>query len=64
MTTYTTPVPATNPQLAPFRPPATSSDLAAMDAGELVAAHLDGNSQAFGELVRRYRVRLLNFIYR
>ena len=64
MTTYTTPAPATNAPLAPFRPPVATSDLAALDAGELVAAHLDGNTQAFGEIVRRYRVRLLNFIYR
>jgi RNA polymerase sigma-70 factor, ECF subfamily len=33
------------------------------DAG-VVAAHLAGDRQAFGELVDRYQTRLLNFVYR
>ncbi|MGH7751941.1 MAG: RNA polymerase sigma factor, partial [Gemmatimonadales bacterium] len=33
------------------------------DAG-VVAAHLGGDRQAFGELVDRYQTRLLNFVYR
>ena len=31
---------------------------------EVVQASLDGDSRAFGELVRRYDQRLLNFVYR
>ncbi|HEU4880813.1 MAG TPA: sigma-70 family RNA polymerase sigma factor, partial [Longimicrobium sp.] len=35
-----------------------------LDDSGVVAAHLDGNRLAFGELVERYQNRLLNFIYR
>lgn len=35
-----------------------------LDDSGVVAAHLDGDKRAFGELVERYQTRLLNFIYR
>jgi len=35
-----------------------------LDDSAVVAAFLDGNKRAFGELVERYQNRLLNFIYR
>lgn len=35
-----------------------------LDDSGVVAAFLDGNKRAFGELVERYQTRLLNFIYR
>jgi RNA polymerase sigma-70 factor (ECF subfamily) len=35
-----------------------------LDDSGVVAAFLDGNKRAFGELVERYQNRLLNFIYR
>jgi RNA polymerase sigma-70 factor (ECF subfamily) len=35
-----------------------------LDDSAVVAAFLDGNKRAFGELVERYQTRLLNFIYR
>jgi len=38
--------------------------LAALDDSGLVAAFLAGEGRAFTELVNRYHVRLLNFIYR
>jgi RNA polymerase sigma-70 factor (ECF subfamily) len=38
--------------------------LAQLDDSSLVAAFLDGEARAFNELVGRYHVRLLNFIYR
>ncbi|NJD10799.1 MAG: sigma-70 family RNA polymerase sigma factor [Gemmatimonadetes bacterium] len=38
--------------------------LAALDDSALVAAFLAGDARAFTELVDRYHVRLLNFIYR
>lgn len=41
-----------------------ASDLANAENARLVAAHLQGDEFAFGELVRRYQSRLLNFIYR
>ena len=34
------------------------------DDSVLVAAHLDGDPRAFGELVTRFQARLLNFVYR
>lgn len=34
------------------------------DNGELVAAHLAGDTRAFDELVERYRGRLINFVNR
>jgi RNA polymerase sigma-70 factor (ECF subfamily) len=39
-------------------------DLGAADDSGLVAAFLAGEPRAFGHLVERYHVRLLNFIYR
>ncbi|MBK6495977.1 MAG: sigma-70 family RNA polymerase sigma factor [Gemmatimonadetes bacterium] len=41
-----------------------ASDAANLENSRLVAAHLAGDERAFGELVRRYQVRLLNFIFR
>ena len=38
--------------------------LGEMTDSEVVQASLDGDSRAFGELVRRYDQRLLNFVYR
>jgi RNA polymerase sigma-70 factor (ECF subfamily) len=35
-----------------------------LDDSGVVAAHLDGDRLAFGELVERYQNRLLNFVYR
>ena len=34
------------------------------DDSALVAAHLGGDPRAFGEIVRRFQARLLNFVYR
>jgi RNA polymerase sigma-70 factor, ECF subfamily len=41
-----------------------ASDRANEENARLVAAHLAGDELAFGELVRRYQGRLLNFIFR
>ena len=38
--------------------------LGEMTDSEVVQASLDGDARAFGELVRRYDKRLLNFVYR
>lgn len=38
--------------------------LSRLEDGEVVAAHLAGDSRAFGELVQRYQGRLINFVYR
>ena len=35
-----------------------------LETADLVARHLDGDPRAFGEIVKRYQIRLLNFIYR
>ena len=35
-----------------------------LETADLVASHLDGDERAFGEIMNRYRTRLLNFIYR
>jgi RNA polymerase sigma-70 factor, ECF subfamily len=35
-----------------------------LDDSGVVAAYLEGDKRAFGELVERYQTRLLNFIYR
>lgn len=43
---------------------ARSQALALLDDSALAAAHLAGDPRAFSELVKRYHVRLLNFIYR
>ena len=40
------------------------SNLKELDDAALVAEYLDGRRHAFHELVERYHVRLLNFIYR
>ena len=42
-------------------PPSVLADL---DDAQVVQAFLDGKERAFDELVSRYQVRLLNFIYR
>jgi RNA polymerase sigma-70 factor, ECF subfamily len=42
----------------------TRRELGAMNDSEVVQAFLDGEQRAFGELVRRYDSRLLNFVYR
>jgi RNA polymerase sigma-70 factor, ECF subfamily len=41
-----------------------ASGLAELDDAQVVQAFLDGKERAFDELVSRYQVRLLNFIYR
>jgi RNA polymerase sigma-70 factor (ECF subfamily) len=41
-----------------------SLELQELDDSSLVAQFLGGEKRAFNELVRRYHVRLLNFIYR
>ncbi|MGD8728076.1 MAG: sigma factor, partial [Gemmatimonadota bacterium] len=38
--------------------------LGELSDSEVVQASLDGDTRAFGELVRRYDQRLLNFVYR
>lgn len=40
------------------------ADRAAMEIGALIEAHLAGDPRAFGEIVRRYQPRLLNFVTR
>ena len=40
------------------------SALKQLDDSGVVAAFLDGDKRAFGELVERYQTRLLNFVYR
>jgi len=40
------------------------ADSPSRDSTQLVAAHLAGDGEAFAELVRRYRERLLNFVDR
>jgi RNA polymerase sigma-70 factor (ECF subfamily) len=42
----------------------SGAPFAALDDGHVVRAFLEGNDRAFDELVSRYQVRLLNFIYR
>jgi RNA polymerase sigma-70 factor (ECF subfamily) len=42
----------------------SSADLRTLDDSQLVQAHLSGNERAFGVVVERYQVRLLNFVYR
>lgn len=44
--------------------PTRSAELALLDDSALAQAFLDGEHRAFSELVKRYHVRLLNFIYR
>ena len=43
---------------------AKTLELQELDDSSLVAQFLGGEKRAFNELVRRYHVRLLNFIYR
>jgi RNA polymerase sigma-70 factor, ECF subfamily len=43
--------------LAPVAVPPT-------DVNALIEAHLEGDPRAFGQIVARYQVRLLNFVYR
>jgi RNA polymerase sigma-70 factor (ECF subfamily) len=50
--------------LSPLRrderqPPGPQAEVTA-----LIEAHLEGDPQAFGQIVARYQVRLLNFVYR
>jgi RNA polymerase sigma-70 factor (ECF subfamily) len=46
----------------PRNEPAVDGPQAEINA--LIAAHLRGDPRAFGEIVARYQVRLLNFVYR
>jgi RNA polymerase sigma-70 factor, ECF subfamily len=39
-------------------------ELPRLDDSGVVAAHLEGDGRAFGELVQRYQNRLLSFVYR
>ena len=45
-------------------PPSPRERLKQLDDSGVVAAHLEGDRLAFGELVERYQNRLLNFVYR
>jgi RNA polymerase sigma-70 factor (ECF subfamily) len=45
-------------------PRTPAAALKQLDDSAVVAAYLDGNRRAFGELVERYQNRLLNFVYR
>lgn len=54
---------AANNSLRAVRPGAGSA-FAELEDAQVVQAFLDGQSRAFDELVARYQVRLLNFIYR
>jgi RNA polymerase sigma-70 factor, ECF subfamily len=47
-------------QPAPLAPVATPPT----EVNALIEAHLNGDPRAFGEIVARYQVRLLNFVYR
>jgi len=49
--------------LREFRHPA-AGEFASLDDAQVVQAFLDGRQRAFDELVARYQVRLLNFVYR
>ncbi len=51
-----------DPKAAVKRP--AQGPFAALDDSRVVQAFLDGDAQAFTELVVRYQTRLLNFIYR
>ncbi|TVP42413.1 MAG: sigma-70 family RNA polymerase sigma factor [Gemmatimonadales bacterium] len=42
----------------------TRKELGALGDSDVVQQFLDGEQRAFGELVRRYDTRLLNFVYR
>lgn len=44
--------------------PSARAALKQLGDSEVVAAYLDGDRRAFGELVERYQNRLLNFVYR
>ena len=46
------------------RQPTPRERLKQLDDSGVVAAHLEGDRLAFGELVERYQNRLLNFVYR
>ncbi len=50
--------------LAHSHAPPQRGGLKTLDDSGVVAAFLDGNKRAFGELVERYQNRLLNFVYR
>ena len=43
---------------------AAASPFAELDDAQVVQAYLDGRDRAFDELVSRYQLRLLNFVYR
>jgi RNA polymerase sigma-70 factor (ECF subfamily) len=43
---------------------APASPAAQLEINALIEAHLAGNAAAFAEIVARYQVRLLNFVYR
>jgi RNA polymerase sigma-70 factor (ECF subfamily) len=45
-------------------PASVRGALKQLDDSGVVAAFLDGEKRAFGELVERYQTRLLNFVYR
>ncbi|HEX8451025.1 MAG TPA: sigma-70 family RNA polymerase sigma factor [Longimicrobium sp.] len=45
-------------------PASARGALKQLDDSGVVAAFLDGEKRAFGELVERYQTRLLNFVYR
>ncbi len=50
--------------LAPRRWTPADQERQNVETAALVARHLQGDERAFGEIVRRYHTRLLNFIYR
>ena len=53
-----------SPARAAARAPAVRPELGSLTDSQVVQSFLDGNERAFGELVRRYDNRLLNFVYR
>ncbi len=52
------------PQVIPSEAREHRLKLGELNDSDVVQASLDGDPRAFGELVRRYDQRLLNFVYR
>jgi len=50
--------------LTPGRAPSPVTPAVQPEINALIEAHLAGDPRAFGEIVARYQVRLLNFVYR
>ncbi len=50
--------------LTPGRAPTPAAPAVQLEINALIEAHLAGDPRAFGRIVARYQVRLLNFVYR